>query len=125
MPGVPVWLEGEPVPAPAVPAAPAEPAPVPCMSGVIKTAISTFCFSAELGPVPLLPAALQWSATLVALATWKFLPEAVPACDPAAVISLALEPAEGVADTESPLPCPVTCTCAPTRVRRLSKLPVN
>ena len=64
-PAVPVWLDADPVLEPAAPADPAEPA----ACGVIKAAISTLPFSEDVGPFPVLPAALQWSATLVALLT--------------------------------------------------------
>ncbi|GAC1436394.1 MAG: hypothetical protein NVS9B5_26840 [Terriglobales bacterium] len=54
-PAVPVWLDADPVLEPVAPADPAEPA----ACGVISAAISTLFLSAEVGPFPVLPAALQ------------------------------------------------------------------
>ena len=137
-PAVPVWLDGEPAVDPPAPAVPAEPAAVPCMSGVMRTASSTFSFSVALGP---LPEALQLSATLVALLTWKLLlPAAIPFdgvdTDPLADDPVADDPlAEEVLDIDpfapsilfaSPAPLwPVTWTLLPTRVRSASKFPVS
>jgi hypothetical protein len=147
-PGVPVWGALWGVAAPGVvlvwgvdevvPAWPVLPAaePVWPISGVVFAAIWVVesVLAEALGP---LPAAPQWSETLLTVETWNVFPElapveelvpaAPPVVEPVVLVEALPVWSEGLLPVleldEDPLDIPVTCTCSPTCERSWSVLP--
>lgn len=132
----------DPAGAPAVPAAPAEPAV--CNAAITTSALrSPGRFAVGPGDGVALPL-VHWSATLVALVTLNCLaapalvPEFAVAVPPAAVALEFCPEADDVAlwsgveafdeliPALAPVPsCPITCTSLPIKVRTAFRSPVN